>query len=129
MRKELVAKILHSVASAIDRLDDGQLQIFAENLRKSAVGATPGRLDSKNRHAKIDPIKLEMGLTKLSEFKTRQEGAAFLEDLALSRKELEALAKMRNIHVIKDDNVAKIKEKLIENIIGARLSSTAIRGG
>ncbi len=36
--------------------------------------------------------------------------------------------KLRNVHVSKADDLARIKEKLVEVIIGARLSSRAIRG-
>ena len=129
MRGAIVARILSAIASAVERMDDEQLEAFAENLKRPLQ--TPGkfrRSEVKNRHAKIDPIELERILSDLVSCKTRQEGSDLLDQLALSRKELESLARMRRIHIIKDDNVAKIKEKLIEAIIGARLSSEAIRG-
>ena len=51
-----------------------------------------------------------------------------LEKLDFTRRDLEAMARDRNVHVTKDDNVRRIKEKLVEVIVGSRLNSAAIRG-
>jgi hypothetical protein len=82
----------------------------------------------QNKHAKVDPVVLDDLLAQLTGMSTRVAGIELLDKADLSRKQLEALARLRSVHVTKDDNVAKIKEKLIEAIIGARLSSRAIRG-
>ena len=112
-------------------MDESQIEMLAANLRRKDFlyesGATE-KSATKNKHSKIDPIQLEQILGQLNELATREEGTKLLERFELSRKELERMAKLRKVHVTKDDNVERIKEKLIETIIGSRLSSRAIRG-
>ncbi len=131
MREDILAKILRTIADSIEMLDESQLEVFARELErfKSVRQSESGSGAKKNRHSKIDVVELEQVLRHLNELQTRQEGAELLDRQDFSRKELEKLAKLRNIHVSKVDNVAKIKEKLVEVIIGSRLSSRAIRGG
>ncbi len=104
---------------------------YCEHLGKGRDGNpvyTSREIVAKNRHSKVDPVQLEGILQKLIESSTRDEGSKLLDELDLTRKELEKLARIRDIHITKDDNVAKIKEKLVEVVIGSRLSSRAIRG-
>lgn len=129
MRGNTLAKILRRIADAVDRLDEVQLDSFLSNLnRKDNFSEASKRKTTKNVHAKLDPVALEQVLGQLSALTTRASGGELLERLELSRKELEALAKLRSIHVTKNDDLPRIKEKLIEGTIGARLSSRAIRG-
>jgi hypothetical protein len=131
MRAEKLARFLRALASAVERLDESQLDEFIADLGRGrddnpVFASRKGA--AKNRHSKVDPVQLEGILQKLIESSTRDEGAKLLDEFDLTRKELEKLARFRDIHVSKDDNVAKIKEKLVEVVIGSRLSSRAIRG-
>lgn len=131
MRGASLAKFLRNLASAVEGLNDNELGLFLSNLERKDFAsreASPLRDDVKRRHAKVDPLALEKALRELAELSTRSEGAELLDRMELSRKELEWMAKRRNVHVIKDDTVSKIKEKLVEMVIGSRLSSRAIRG-
>lgn len=126
-----LAQMLRALASAVEALDDDQLESLIADLRRS--GASNRRdptnnVAERNRHSKIDSIELEQVLQRLSGMPTREDGARLLDDLNLSRKELQALARMRDVHIRKEDNLVRIKEKLVEVIIGSRLSSQAIRG-
>jgi uncharacterized membrane protein YgaE (UPF0421/DUF939 family) len=130
-RGAALAKILRNIAAAVEALDEAQLEKFAANLRRKDLSVGDDidtKRAEKNRHAKIDTVELQLVLNRLNEFATRDEGARLLDKLDLSRKELERIARLRNIHFTKDDNVPRIKEKLVEAIIGSRLSSRAIRG-
>jgi hypothetical protein len=126
VRGNVLAKIFRRIADAVEKLDEVELKTFLINLERTEFAFE--RRSTKNRHAKVDLIALEELLVQLSEMSKRTAGSRLLDESNLSRKQLEALARLRNVHVTKDDNVAKIKEKLIEAIIGARLSSRAIRG-
>jgi hypothetical protein len=130
VRGNVLANILRKVADAIEKMDDLELERFASNLTRdeALVGRVNTKSPIKNKHSKIDAFELEKVLGELSQMSTRAAGAELLDGLELSRKELEALAKLRKIHVMKDDNVARIKEKIVEVVIGARLNSRAIRG-
>ncbi len=126
-----LAQLLRAMASSIEKLDEHQLDEFIANLRRQRFADKPSATEktvAKKKHAKVDPAELDRIIAQLNELRTRDEGARLLDRLDLSRKELERLAKLRDIHVSKDDNVSKIKEKLVEVIIGSRLSSQAIRG-
>ena len=120
-----LARLLRAIANSIETLDETQLDEFIASMKRPR---SSDRVVSKRKHAKIDPVELDKILIQLNELMTREEGAKLLDGLDLSRKELERLARMRDIHVSKDDNIIKIKEKLVEVIIGSRLSSRAIRG-
>jgi polynucleotide 5'-kinase involved in rRNA processing len=131
MRGEMLAKILRRIATAVEDLDDSQLEKFIVDLKRgnsTGVQAKENKTPLKNRHSKVDLVELENVLENLSRSLSREEGAHLLDRVDLNRKELEKLARLRNIHVTKYDNIAKIKEKLVEVIIGSRLSSRAIRG-
>jgi hypothetical protein len=132
VRGNTLAKIFRRIADAIEKLDDAQLDQFLSSLERRepllpAQDKQKARI-SKNKHAKIDPVALQDLLAKLNSMSTRSAGADLLDQLDLSRKQLEALARLQSIHFTKSDDVARIKEKLIETTIGARLSSRAIRG-
>jgi hypothetical protein len=120
-----LAQLLRAIADSIEKLDETQLNEFIADLKRPRPS---GKSAAKKKHSKVDPVELEKVLAQLNELATRDEGARLLDDLDLSRKELERLARLRDIHVSKDDNVPRIKEKVVEVVIGSRLSSRAIRG-
>lgn len=65
---------------------------------------------------------------KLRGLTTRDAGSRLMESLALSRSELEQLARKMDLPVSKHDNAERLRDKMIEASIGAVLSSRAIRG-
>ena len=81
-----------------------------------------------NRRVAINPEEVKSLLEQLKEVSTREAAYEILEKLDFTRRDLEAMARDRNVHVTKDDNVRRIKEKLVEVIVGSRLNSAAIRG-
>lgn len=72
-----------------------------------------------------DQLDILQGLTEMS---SRADGETYLQSLRLNRTSLEALARHLEVPVQKSDNVARLREKLIESAIGYRLRSQAIRG-
>jgi hypothetical protein len=125
-----LAQLLRAIASSIEKLEETQLDEFIGNIKRHrpAEKSPTEKSIVKKKHAKVDPADLDRIMMQLNESMTRDEGATLLDRLDLSRKELERLARLRDIHVSKDDNITKIKEKLVEVTIGSRLSSRAIRG-
>ena len=129
MNHENVAKILRALAGAIESADEKRLEAVLTALRSREIGSASAKKGVvKNRHSKVDVVELQNVLTRLNEATTREQGYSILDALDLSRKELERLSRLRNIHVTKIDDVPKIKEKLVELIIGGKLNSKAIRG-
>lgn len=65
-------------------------------------------------------------LRQLNELQTRDEGTVLQRRLDLSRKQLERLAKLRDIHITKVDNVTKMTAALIA--IGRGVARMVILG-
>jgi hypothetical protein len=128
MQGKQLSRVFRALARAIEELDDEQVEIFISSLTQLAPGSLPRKQPTRASHSKVDRFALDEVLRKLSEFSTRQEGLEFIGQMDLRRKELEMLAKLRSIHVTKEDTVERIREKLVEALIGARLNSQAIRG-
>jgi hypothetical protein len=130
MQSAVLAHILRKLADAVEKSDitdweDFDIELRSKKARYKALPAQVGRVTKKGD---IRPEEIEDLLEQLTKVSTREAAFEILDKLGLTRKELEALARPRNIHVTKDDNVHRIKEKLVEAIIGSRLNSIAIRG-
>ncbi len=65
--------------------------------------------------------------SKLKECKDRESGYSFLSEKLKNRKQLEAFAKGIDVFVMKQDKVDKIRERIVEGVIGATLRSQAIQ--
>jgi hypothetical protein len=132
MQRALVVRILREMADAIEKQDNDVLNRLILALKldsdsrktKTPRKATPVR----SRLSQSNPMLLALLLRDLQEAPNRDAGSEILERSKLNRQELTDLARLTNVHVSKDNDVPKIKEKLIESIIGSRLNSRAIRG-
>jgi hypothetical protein len=130
MRRALLADILRKIADAIekssvDELEDFDVELTPKKMRHRALNEHESRA---NKKADLAPKEAESLLDELMKSATREAASDILDKLDLTRKELVDLARPRSVHVTKDDNVKRIKEKLIEAIVGSRLNSLAIRG-
>ena len=67
-------------------------------------------------------------LDELRGSESRVDGERLLGSLALTRRELEAAARLLDVRVSKEDDSARLREKIIQASVGARLGSRAVRG-
>ena len=74
-----------------------------------------------NSEVNVDEIA-----SKLRSFDTREEGELLLNDLSLKRVDYERLIRFLDLPFNKKDNLAKMKEKVLEGTIGYRLRSRAV---
>lgn len=90
-----------------------------------------------NRHQpKRDAAHVQMaGSPKLealaAQFRTvasRDEGLDLLTRADLTKKELERLARLMDLPVLREDDAERLRQKIVEQSIGARLNSRAVRG-
>ena len=130
MQRAVLAHILRKIADAIEKSNAAEWQDFDIELKPRKMEAKPtrGHGSRSNRGAALSPLDVENLLGQLNNVPSREAAFEILERLSFTRKELEALARPRSVHVTKDDNVQRIKEKLVEAIVGSRLNSLAIRG-
>jgi hypothetical protein len=129
MQRSVLARILRKIAVAIEKSNVDEWDDFDVELKpRKGFGLERGSEGQFNRKPKISPGEVEYLLEQLNKAATREAAFAVLEKLNLSRKELMAVARARSIHMTKDDDVRRIKEKLVEAAVGSRLNSLAIRG-
>ena len=129
MRRAELANVLRKIADAIEHSnmtvwEDFDIELKPSKTRSKLSSADEGRA----KRAELDPVGLNEVSAQLMKASTREEASQILEKLGLTRRELEALARPRSVHLTKDDSVQRIKDKLIEAAVGSRLNSLAIRG-
>lgn len=59
---------------------------------------------------------------------TREAGFAYLDELALNRTSLRDLAIALDLPATRADNIERIRNRIVESLIGYRLRSRAVRG-
>lgn len=67
-------------------------------------------------------------LSRLERTQTREARRLILDQWAPNRRVLVVLAQASSVHVVKEDSVAHLREKIVEALISSRLRSHAIRG-
>lgn len=124
MMKTEIAALLRAIADVIERNSPTEIAAVTAALTGTAERSQKGRLASK----KSTPAPLSEITKALLEFSDRDEALRFLAERSLNKKELTALARSNNVHVVKEDNVEKIVSRIVEALVGSRLNSLAIRG-
>ena len=127
---QLISKVLHDLSQVIRDSDVVTFDAIVDVLTKSShspkavAGAAKLR---RNVAQKLDRKKISEIHEFLLSASSREVGMTKLQEALLSRTELVALAKFGSVHVTKSDGIEVIEEKLVESLIGSRLSSAAIR--
>jgi hypothetical protein len=126
---ELVARLLRQLAAALDRLGPGQLEDILSGEAHLAV-VTRGRRLAKREHTSdsVQLARLQRLATQLRELSSREEGWDLLRREDLTKKELEKLARILDLPVLREDDAERLRLKIVEQCIGSRLNSRAIRG-
>ncbi|MBU8546849.1 MULTISPECIES: hypothetical protein [Roseomonadaceae] len=121
-----IVRLLRAIADVIERSDSTEVRAVAEALEKKP---SSGRRQSSKAQKNLDlRSDLDLVTSKLMQISDRGEGRGFLASLRLSRADLTLIGRKNNVHILKEDNLSAIEDKIIESLIGARLNSKAIRG-
>ena len=127
MNTELLAKLLRAISGAVERNDELALECALK-----AVSANTKPVKSKsNAKRSIEPKVMlsEADISKLvSECSDRVSATTLIGSYRLTRKELASLARFNSVHVTREDRQIDVLTKIVEALVGARLSSIAIRG-
>lgn len=127
----VISKFLRSLAIAVERMSDQEID---ELLRVGGATALARRAKTSRRGSKPAKPRADIQaeaaniVDTISRIPSREEAARILDGLAPTRSVLAQAAKLRQIHVAKDDTNSVIREKLVEHLVGSRLDSAAIRG-
>lgn len=122
-------RLMKALTSLIGTLSAKDLAALAGELEKRASAARSSAskpASSSPDHAREDVVEKTLELLKSS--KSRDEGYDTLDIVKPTRRELADMAARLDVYVAKEDNIARVAEKVIGAAIGSRLSSQAIRG-
>lgn len=126
-RSEL-ANILRLLADYIDRHPDEELSPIFRQAAVLMHTVDSHKKDFKRPPGKYGLLDVRETATKLQTLRTREEGEALLQNMAMHRRALESLARYLQLPVQRDDTVERLRAKIVENTIGSRLRSEAIQG-
>jgi hypothetical protein len=125
-----LAEVLRRLASMIEPMTKDDLEEFLETLRSrkrsSRIGADTSSTNRQN--SVLSKEMVAKIIHRLQVARSREEGFAALREFDLNRRDLVEVARARSVHITKEDSVARIEERLVEGLVGSRLSSQAIRG-
>ena len=127
--KNILAKLLVAFADALDSMDDREFNLLIG-------GKARLRLVEPNRNTKaqaledscLDGVISDMA-QRLSVSESRESAATLLASINHPRRKkfLLLLAKSCGIRVESKDSIARIEQRLIENVVGSKLDSEAIK--
>jgi hypothetical protein len=126
-RSEL-ANLLRKLADYVDNRSDAELAPLFELAQRLKPDAPIRRPDSSRGKVKKGIDFYQAFAKRLNELQSREEGEALLIKHVPRRRELEALARVLQLPVQRDDTMERLRAKIVENGIGSRLRSQAIQG-
>jgi hypothetical protein len=125
------AQILRRFAKLLERMELDEIERVLQALEAGAP-FEKSRDAQPSRGIRGQKPKLHLGkdeiMDRLQQAPDREAGASLLRELSLSKRDLLDLARNRSVHIMKEDSLRRIEEKLVEAIIGSKLNSQAIRG-
>jgi hypothetical protein len=128
----VISEFLKAVARAVDGLSDAEVQQLLRSAGVRGVLRSGGRSKNPTRSQNVNGAAIHAQAVELMEtlihMPSREDAASYLEELAPNRLVLLEAAKLREVHVLKQDTNPVIMNKLVENVVGSRLDSAAIRG-
>ena len=126
---QTTSKLLSIVFDAVGSMDDREIDLLVQ-------GKATLRVVEKNKIKKAMPIDdsyldevIFDTARKLSSAESREAAADLLASINQPRKKdfLISLAESCGVRVESKDSIARIEQKLVENVVGVRLDSEAIK--
>jgi hypothetical protein len=124
-----MSKLFSIVFDALGSMDDHEIDLLTQ-------GKATLRVVEKNKSKKTMPLDdscLDVAISdiaqKLNATESREAAANLLASINQPQKKdfLLLLAKSCGVRVESRDSIVRIEEKLVENVVGARLDSEAMR--
>jgi hypothetical protein len=136
-QKKAAAKLLRVLAELLERNSSADLEDVIEGRASLVISKghqTPSRREgirSRDVEKRRQPNGRDLGevVAQLRHLGSRDDGFALLLALQLTKRELEELARFMDVPVVREDDSAQLRRKIVEESIGSRLNSQAIRGG
>lgn len=125
--RKIVSSIFLEIQKEIESLSDVDIKKIESGDFTIAIRVVKNTTVQNNDKILSEKIANEL-LNELKGCKNRQIGYEILSNKFKTRKELEFFAKKINVYIMKQDKIDKVKEKIIEGVIGASLRSSVIQG-
>ena len=127
--KQTISSLLSAFADALDSMDDHEFNLLIQGKARLRV------VEKRNvkKLPSLDESCLDGAISetaqKLNAVESREDAERLLSSINQPRRRefLLLLAKSFGIRVESRDNISRIERKLIENIVGSRLDSAAIK--
>lgn len=126
--KQTIAKLLVAFADALDSMDDREFDLLIQGKARLRLVE-----EQKTEKKPLDDSCLDEAIAeiaqKLNEAESREAAGTLLASINQPRRRdfLVLLAKACGVRMESKDSIPKIEQKLIENVVGSRLRSEAIR--
>lgn len=125
--RKIVSSIFLEIQKEIESLSDVDIKKIESGDFTIAIRVVKNTTVQNNDKILSEKIANEL-LNELKGCKNREIGYEILSKKFKTRKELEFFAKKINVYIMKQDKIDKVKEKIIEGVIGASLRSSVIQG-
>lgn len=114
-----IIKELESLSDTdVKKLENGDYSLNLKVVKKTSSAKNENDLTEEEANIILNVLK---------ECDDRDCGYDILKSKLKNRKKLEQFAKIVDVHIMKQDKIEKIRDKIIEGIIGASLRSTVIQ--
>lgn len=125
-----LAILLRQLADLVEQLPDVDVRALLDGRSVLRVGAseTPVAEVKKPRGGKSKDVDEREVMDALLRTQTRQEAMAALEASGVSRGVLERIARKLDLPVLRSDSVERLRQRIVEGVVGYRINSEAIRG-
>ena len=126
---QTIAKILSAFADAMDSMDERQFELLMRGEAKlRIVEEQSGAKKTRSEPMCSDQAVAEVA-QKLNEAQSREDAERLIASVTHPRRKsfLISLSKACGVNVTSRDSIARIEQKLIENVVGSRLGSEAIK--
>jgi hypothetical protein len=127
---QALANLLRRLAETVERSTPTELAALLEGDAEIALNRVKPRRGSQRAHSNgtSGPDRdLAAIVSELRELTSRVGGLNLLDRSDLSKKDLEDLARLMDLPVLREDSSERLRQRIVEQSIGARLNSQAIR--
>ena len=127
--RQTISRLLSAFADALDSMDDREFDLLIQGkVRLRTVEKYKTKKAPTLKDSRLDEAVSEIA-QKLSTAESRESAASLLASINHPRRRdfLLLLARSCRVRVESKDNIERIEQRLIENVVGSRLDSEAIR--
>lgn len=121
------AALVRLLATFVDSLSEDDVEgLLAGRLGLHITGGEP-TFRSKRKRGTVT-VDLDVVVDALGRARTRHDAMSILERGGITKALLEKLARRLDLPVLRSDSVERLRQKIVEGVVGHRINSEAIQG-